>query len=147
MARVPDAVEVRGSMPLALKEDRLDAFTRGDARVLVTKPSIAGYGLNWQQCARMAFAGLSFSYENYYQAVRRCYRFGQKRPVEVHIAMADTEAAIKRTIDRKAGDHMAMKREMQKAMTEAHQSHVRKVTYNPTQEARIPAWLINEKME
>jgi hypothetical protein len=141
MARIPDAAEVRGSMMLAEKEAKLDAFATGNLRVLVTKPSIAGYGLNWQHCARMAFAGLSFSYESYYQAVRRCWRFGQKRDVEVHIAMADTEAAIKRVIDRKAGDHAAMKREMQVAMRNAHQSHVRKVTFNPTKEARLPAWL------
>ena len=139
--RIPGAEEVRGSMQLSLKESRLDEFSRGDLRVLVTKPSIAGYGLNWQHCARMAFAGLSFSYENYYQAVRRCWRFGQTRPVEVHIAMADTEAAIKRVLDRKAGDHAAMKREMQIAMREAHQSHQRKISYQPTKEAALPAWL------
>lgn len=143
LARIDGAEEVRGSMPLATKEAKLDAFSRGDLRVLVTKPSIAGYGLNWQHCARMAFAGLSFSYENYYQAVRRCWRFGQKRPVEVHIAMADTEAAIKRVIDRKAGDHAAMKREMQVAMREAHQSAVRKATYQPKREAGLPDWLLS----
>jgi hypothetical protein len=141
IARVPDAAEVRGSMMLAEKEARLDAFATGKLRVLVTKPSIAGYGLNWQHCARMAFAGLSFSYENYYQAVRRCWRFGQTREVHVHIAMADTEASIKRVLDRKAGDHAAMKREMQIAMRNAHQSHVRKVSYQPKMEARLPAWM------
>lgn len=139
--RIPGALEVRGSMPLSQKEARLDAFSRGDLRVLVTKPSIAGYGLNWQNCARMAFVGLSFSYENYYQAVRRCWRFGQTRPVEVHIAMADTEAAIKHVIDRKADDHAGMKREMQTAMRSAHQAHARKVSYQPNTEAGLPAWL------
>lgn len=139
--RIPGAEEVRGSMSLLQKEGRLDAFSRGDLRVLVTKPSIAGYGLNWQHCARMGFAGLSFSYENYYQAVRRCWRFGQTRPAQVHIAMADTEAAIKRVIDRKAGDHAAMKREMQVAMREAHRAAVRKTSYQPDREAGLPAWL------
>ncbi|MBP0440664.1 helicase-related protein [Tianweitania sediminis] len=142
LARVSGAEEVRGSHTALQKEARLDAFSRGDLRVLVTKPSIAGYGLNWQQCARMAFAGLSFSYENYYQAVRRCWRFGQSRPVQVHIAMADTEAAIKRVIDRKAGDHAAMKREMQLAMRAAHQLSVRKAAYTPKKEAGLPAWMI-----
>lgn len=141
LARIEDAVEVRGSMMLSMKEDRLDAFTRGNVRVLVTKPSIAGYGLNWQHCARMAFAGLSFSYESYYQAVRRCWRFGQARPVEVHIAMADTEAAIKRVIDRKAGDHAAMKREMTEAMRQVARASSTLHTYAPDQEARLPAWL------
>lgn len=139
--RIPDAEEVRGSMPLATKERKIDAFSTGQTRVLITKPSITGYGLNWQHCARMAFAGLSFSYENYYQAIRRCWRFGQARPVEVHIAMADTEAAIKRVIDRKADDHGAMKREMTRAMREvAHLEKARR-DYAPTQKMEIPAWL------
>ena len=142
LERVTDAQEVRGSMSLIQKESRLDAFSRGDLRVLITKPRIAGYGLNWQHCARMAFAGLSFSYENYYQAVRRCWRFGQSREVEVHIAMADTEAAIKHVIDRKAADHAAMKREMQAAMRAAHQSAERKAAYHPNMEAGLPDWLI-----
>ncbi len=139
--RIDGAQEVRGSMQLARKEQTLDAFARGDLRVLITKPSVAGYGLNWQHCARMAFVGLSFSYENFYQAVRRCHRFGQTREVEVHIAMADTEAAIKRVIDRKAGDHLAMKRAMQAAMRQAHQAHARKSSYQPEQEASLPDWL------
>jgi len=139
--RIPGAEEVRGSMLLATKEAKLDAFSRGDLRVLITKPSIAGYGLNWQHCARMAFAGLSFSYENYYQAVRRCWRFGQRRDVEVHIAMADTEAAIKRVIDRKAGDHAMMKREMTAAMREAVLINRGSAGYVPTRRVEMPAWL------
>lgn len=141
LARVDGAEEVRGSMLLATKEARLDAFSRGDLRVLVTKPTIAGYGLNWQHCSRMAFAGLSFSYENYYQAVRRCWRFGQTSPVEVHIAMADTEAAIKRVIDRKADDHGAMKREMAAAMREAAKTERSKTQYLPIQNVQLPNWL------
>lgn len=141
LARIDDAEEVRGSMMLSLKEARLDAFSRGDLRVLVTKPTIAGYGLNWQHCDRMAFAGLSFSYENYYQAVRRCWRFGQTRPVEVHIAMADTEAAIKRVIDRKADDHGAMKREMARAMREAVNAERAKAAYEPVASVQIPNWM------
>mgnify|MGYP005822441501 CR=1 FL=1 len=139
--RIPDALEVRGSMQLSLKEARLDAFAQGNIRALITKPSIAGYGLNLQGCARMAFAGLSFSYENYYQAIRRCWRFGQKREVEVHIAMADTEAAIKRVIDRKSGDHLAMKIEMQIAMREAVANSRVLQSYEPKQEATLPAWI------
>jgi len=109
--------------------------------VLVTKPSIAGYGLNWQHCSRMAFAGLSFSYENYYQAIRRCWRFGQSRPVQVHIAMADTEAAIKRVIDRKAGDHSAMKKAMAEAMREAVKAERGRVSYQPTKNVSLPSWI------
>ncbi|MGL4406198.1 MAG: helicase-related protein, partial [Notoacmeibacter sp.] len=122
MARIPGAVEVRGSMKPDEKEARLDAFSSGNERVLVTKPRIAGYGLNWQHCARMGFAGLSFSYEAYYQAIRRCWRFGQTRPVHVDIAMADTERAIYDTVNRKAGNNEVMKRQMNAAMREAFKS-------------------------
>jgi hypothetical protein len=72
--------EVRGSHPVEQKERHLAAFAAGTVSVLVSKPSVCGFGLNWQHCARMAFVGRSFSYEAWYQAVRRCYRFGQQRP-------------------------------------------------------------------
>jgi hypothetical protein len=77
----PEAVEVRGSMPPEVKEQRLNDFSLGKIKILVSKPSIAGFGLNWQHCARTAFVGLSFSYESYYQAIRRFWRFGQTRQV------------------------------------------------------------------
>ena len=141
MARIPDAVEVSGSMPLALKEERLTAFAEGRVRVLVSKPRLAGFGLNWQHCARMAFAGLSFSYEAYYQAVRRCWRFGQKRAVHVHVVMADTERAIVDTVTRKSADHDEMKAAMYRAMRRASRTHLRVASYNPTIPMEIPAWL------
>lgn len=141
MALLPDAVEVRGSMKPEIKEERLDAFTRGQIRILVSKPSIAGFGLNWQHCARTAFVGLSFSYEMFYQAVRRFWRFGQKRPVECHIAMAETETAIWQTIQRKRDDHEMMKREMFDAMRREVLVKGVKNPYEPTQAARLPAWL------
>lgn len=77
-AAIPDAVEVRGANTQDEKESRLRAFSRGEARVLVSKPSIAGWGMNWQHCAHVAFCGSSHSWESYYQAIRRCWRFGQK---------------------------------------------------------------------
>lgn len=139
--RIPDAVEVRGSQSADEKEARLTSFSNGSTRVLVTKPSIAGFGLNWQHCARVGFVGLSFSYEQYYQAVRRCWRFGQKRPVDIHISFADTERAIYETVTRKADDHVSMKRAMAVAMIEAASSRAVKVTYNPSQKATLPAWI------
>lgn len=140
-ARIPDAVEVRGSHSDAVKEERLVGFSEGRYRVIVSKPTIAGFGLNWQHCARVAFVGLSFSYEQFYQAVRRCWRFGQTRPVECHVAMADTERAIWDVISRKSGDHEAMKREMTAAMARAHERRTVKIDYRPTQPTRLPAWL------
>lgn len=139
---IPCAEEVRGSMPAGVKERKLDAFSRGEIRVLITKPSVAGYGLNWQHCARMAFVGISFSYEAYYQAVRRCWRFGQARPVHVHVVGADTEAAIFHAVSRKAGDHETMKREMTAAMARAVRTSTVLHDYAPTMEAGLPAWMI-----
>jgi hypothetical protein len=141
MSLLPEAVEVRGTMKPEMKEERLDAFTTGAIRILVSKPSIAGFGLNWQHCARTAFVGLSFSYEMFYQAIRRFWRFGQLRPVECHIAMADTETAIWNTIQRKQRDHEKMKREMFEAMKREVLIKGVKNPYNPTMKANYPAWL------
>lgn len=141
MALLPEAVEVRGSMSPETKEERLDAFTQGQIRVLVSKPSIAGFGLNWQHCARTAFVGLSFSYEMFYQAIRRFWRFGQKRRVECHIAMAETETAIWATIQRKKEDHERMKIEMFEAMRREVLNKQVKNAYNPKLQATLPNWI------
>tara|TARA_R110000822_G_scaffold78676_4_gene188438 strand:- start:931 stop:2337 length:1407 start_codon:yes stop_codon:yes gene_type:complete len=143
IARLPSdcTVEVRGNQKPDEKEQKLISFSEGKSRIIITKPSIAGFGLNWQHCARQAFVGLSFSYESYYQAVRRSWRFGQKRPVHVHIACADTERTIYDTVARKAGDHAVMKKAMEHAMKDAANSRKAKVTYNPKMEARLPCWI------
>jgi hypothetical protein len=143
MAAIPGAVEVRGSMTAEQKEERLTAFTQGQIRVLVTKASIAGFGLNWQHCARTVFAGMSFSYEAFYQAVRRHWRFRQTRPVDCHVVFADTEAAIWDVVSRKAGDHNAMKREMTQAMARAHRTETRLHSYEPRKQAIVPAWMMS----
>lgn len=140
-AALPGICEVSGKMKIDQKEERLAAFSRGEVKRLLTKSSIAGYGLNWQHCARMAFCGINFSYESFYQAVRRCWRFRQERPVHVHIVCADTEAAIWDVVSRKAGDHEQMKAEMVAAMRRASMKAVALSTYHPNQEARLPAWL------
>jgi hypothetical protein len=140
-AAVPEAVEVSGKMTVDVKEERLNSFSTGETRILLTKPSIAGYGLNWQHCNQSIFAGLSFSYEAFYQSLRRFYRFGQKRPVNAHVVMADTEAAIVDVVQRKAGDHDAMKREMAAAMKRAAVEHSIINTYEPQKEAMLPAWI------
>jgi superfamily II DNA or RNA helicase len=141
MARLPGAIEVRGSMKVEEKERRLVAFSEGRERVIVTKASIAGFGLNWQHCARQCFAGISFSYENFYQAIRRSWRFGQKRPVNIHVVCADTERAIWAVVERKAGDHEAMKREMVAAMRRSVRAEQSNKIYQPTREASLPIWL------
>jgi superfamily II DNA or RNA helicase len=142
LAAVPGAAEVRGSHTAERKEDTLAAFADGRARVLITKPSVAGFGMNWQHCAVMIFVGRSFSYEAWYQAVRRCWRFGQKRPVDCHLIVAEGEDQIGRVIARKSEDHDAMKRAMRAAMKRASsQEAIRRVTYQPTHQGRMPSWL------
>lgn len=139
---VAGVTEVRGSMTIEAKERALDAFADGTMRVLITKPSICGFGLNWQHCAHTAFVGRSFSYESWYQAVRRFWRFGQKRAVQVHIIVAAGEDSIGTVIDRKAGDHASMKAAMREAMRRnAGRTSQVKVPYQPTYEGRLPTWL------
>lgn len=116
--RIPDAIEVRGSDSVKAKRDRLAAFTNGEARVIITKPSIAGYGLNWQHCRNVAFVGLSYSFEDFYQALRRSYRFGQDREVNALIVQAETEGAIVKSIQRKIKQHETMQKQMKKAAAE-----------------------------
>ena len=98
---IPGAVEVRGSDSMDAKTASLMAFTEGRIRVLVTKASIAGHGMNWQQCARMIFVGAGYSYELYYQAVRRCWRYGQERAVHVHRISTEADRIVTEIVDRK----------------------------------------------
>jgi superfamily II DNA or RNA helicase len=111
-AAVPGAVELRGSDSVERKESILAKFAAGEVRVLVTKTSIAGFGLNWQHCRNVAFVGLSDSWESYYQAIRRCWRFGQSRAVNVHVISSDIEGAVVANIKRKEADAAIMADEM-----------------------------------
>ena len=107
-ALIPDAVQVSGSDKDGDKEDRLIGFSEGRYRVLITKPKIAGFGMNWQHCNNTGFVGLSDSWEQWYQAVRRFWRHGQSRPVNVMVFTADTEGAVVANIHRKQqqSEHM-----------------------------------------
>ncbi len=107
-ARIPDAIEVRGSDSIAEKERKLTLFSTGQARIIIAKPSQCGYGLNWQHCHRAVFVGLSYSFEDVYQAIRRVYRFGQRYPVEITIIAAETESALVTTLERKTRAHLTM---------------------------------------
>jgi len=98
---IPDAVQVSGSMSDDKKENRLMAFTSGDIRVLVTKPKIGCWGLNWQHCSDV-FMFPSHSFEQYYQAVRRCWRFGQQNDVNVGIVTTEGETRVMSNLRRKA---------------------------------------------
>lgn len=111
---IPDAVEVKGSDSDEHKESAMMGFADGTVRVLVTKPSIAGFGMNWQNCHKMAFCGLSHSYEQFYQAVRRCWRYGQAEPVDVVVVISDQETAIYDNVMRKSDASDNMQAEMTK---------------------------------
>lgn len=111
---IPGAVEVRGNMTLEEKESRLSAFSRGDERVLVTKPTIAGFGLNWQHCNNVIQSGADYSFERYYQAIRRCWRFGQKRPVTASVVMTPDERLIWLKVREKSEKHETMQNEVRR---------------------------------
>lgn len=138
---LPEAGEVRGSHSIDRKEDTLDAFVNGELRVLVTKPSVCGHGLNLQHVARTVFVGRTFSYESWYQAIRRFWRFGQKREVACHLILAQGEESIGRVIDRKAGEHAEMKAAMRAAMGRAMGLDAKvRTPYNPHHKGRLPTW-------
>ena len=105
---IPDAVEIVGSDSAEFKEAAMMGFSAGKHRVLVTKPSIAGFGMNWQHCANVAFVGLSHSYEQYYQAVRRSWRFGQQNEVNVYVITSTAEGSVVANIERKEQQAMDM---------------------------------------
>lgn len=129
---IPDAVEVRGSDSPDFKEDAMIGFADGRYRVIVTKPSICGFGMNWQHCADMVFCGLSNSYEQYYQAIRRCYRFGQTMPVNVHIVVSELERGIVSNVMRKKDDAS----DMEDAMIE-RASNIRRDRLNTRRDSMV----------
>jgi len=139
---IPDAVEVKGSDKPDVKEERLIAFTNGEARVLVSKSSICGFGMNWQHCRNMAFVSVSYSYEKFYQAVRRSWRFGQTERVDVQVVIAESELNVWKTVMAKATDHEAMKEHMQYAVFSKGQESAVKVEYNPAHAGVLPVWLV-----
>ena len=141
---IPDAVEVVGSDDPDDKEAKLDAFSRGEARVIVTKPSIAGFGLNWQHCNRVVFASISYSFESFYQAVRRSWRFGQTNPVNVDVVIASSEQGVWQSVQRKMRDHDGMKAAMRYAKFSAAHAKTITLPYQPKTSAHLPSWL-NEK--
>ena len=98
---IPGSVNVHGSMSPDEKADLLLGFAHGDFRVLITKLKIAGLGMNYQHSARMAFVGLNDSYEQYYQGIRRSFRYGQTRVVNAHIVLSEIESQIAENVARK----------------------------------------------
>lgn len=115
-AALPGADEIRGSQSSARKEAALAAFGDGQTRILITKPEIAGFGLNWQHCAHMIFAGVSFSFERWFQAIGRIHRFGQTRDVHIHLIYAETEGDVLQILKDKQRAFAEMQAEMSTAL-------------------------------
>lgn len=146
---INDAIEITGSDDPDVKAARMLAFADGSTRILVSKPSLCGFGMNFQVCARIAFVGVTHSYEATYQAIRRCWRFGQSREVHVHVVSAETEGAVVASLQRKEADADRMAEAMTAAMRETQLAGVRAaaretITYRPATRMRVPAWLKTE---
>jgi hypothetical protein len=134
---IPGAVQVSGHEPEEAKEEKLLAFTAGEARVMVTKPSVAGHGLNWQHCAHMTFFP-SHSFEQFYQGVRRCWRFGQTQPVTVDIVTTEGESRVLANLQRKA---VAADQMFSRLVELMNESLTLQRAEGFTQREELPSWL------
>lgn len=132
IADLSGSTEITGSMKPEQKEQAIMGFTSQDIDSITTKPKIAGFGLNWQHCNKMVFVGLSDSFEAFYQAVRRCWRFGQHRPVDVHIVISDREGAVLDNIKRKQSQHERMRGEMMQIMRDLTIAEIKGATITKT---------------
>lgn len=142
---ISESVEVKGSDKSEYKSNSMLAFSDGTVKCLITKPKIAGLGMNWQNCHNMIFTGLSDSYEQYYQAVRRCWRFGQEKPVNVYIIISAKEGCVKENIERKQCDFQKMQSEMTELTKEITKKELKSTCristpYEPTKEMKLPDW-------
>lgn len=143
---IPDAVEVRGSFTDFKNEMALEKFALGAARVIIGKPKALGFGLNWQHTHHCAFVGISYSFEMFYQAVRRQWRFGQQHPVECHVVNSQSEQVVWRAVKKKDAAHRGMKRSLKEFLSENQIALVRNaprtglVSYAPTKPMIVPAW-------
>lgn len=149
-ASIPGAVEVRGSDKEADKERKLQAFVAGDIRVMVSKASVCGFGMNFQHCADTGFVGLNDSFEQVYQAVRRFWRFGQTKPVTAHFIAASTEGAVLENLRRKEADADRMGAAMVANMADlsselVHGAAREEDPYEPTVPVLMPEWLQTEE--
>ena len=144
--KIEESIEVKGSDEAEYKAKASIDFANGNIKYLVSKPSIFGFGSNWQNCHRQIFCGLSDSYERFYQAVRRCWRFGQTHDVDCYIILSEKEISILENIKRKQAQMDEMQSQMTSLMKEvtlAEIQHTTRITtnYAPTEEMEIPSWI------
>lgn len=145
---IPGCVEVRGSDDPEFKADASLRFAQGDINSLVSKPTIFGFGSNFQKCHNMIFCGLSDSYEQFYQAVRRCWRFGQDKPVNVYVIISDREINVLENIKRKAAQMDEMQKQMTALMKDITLSEIHKTKrdvadYIPAKTMAMPSFISN----
>jgi len=142
---INESVEVKGSDKPDHKTKSMIGFSEGTVKHLVTKPKIAGFGMNWQHCNNMIFTGLSDSYEAFYQALRRCWRFGQQKTVNVYIIISSKEGCVKENIERKKADFIKMQTamiELTKDITKKELKKTCRITteYKPQNKMMLPEW-------
>jgi len=145
-----DCVSIRGSTPNNKKIELERLWREGDVPILITKPQCFGWGMNWQHCSNMAFVGLSDSFEQVFQAIRRCYRFGQTRPVNVYMITSSREGATAENIKRKEADFRRMVAEMVRYTKDITSETIRQADrdvaeYEPARPLVIPSWLRSEQ--
>jgi hypothetical protein len=143
---IENIVDITGSQSNEIKEDRLFGFASGKYQKIVTKPKIAQFGLNFQHCHNMVFVGLSDSFEAMYQAIRRCWRFGQKHPVDVHIIISEKEGNVLQNIKNKEAKADKMLGQMVKCMSDLTKKEIQNVSkqsigYKPTKKMEQPKWM------
>lgn len=149
-AKIEDNVEVKGADSDEHKKTAMLNFSQGKVKRLTSKPRIAGWGMNWQNCNTVIFCGLSDSFESYYQAVRRCWRFGQKKPVDVYIITSEAEISVKQNIERKQAETQQMTAELVKYTKDILSSEIKGTIrisekYIAVDKMIIPEWLRSEK--
>ncbi|MFR3656752.1 MAG: helicase-related protein [Eisenbergiella sp.] len=142
---INESKNIQGSDKNEYKENTMLEFSDKKLKCLISKPRLAGYGLNWQNCHNMIFTGLSDSYEQFYQAVRRCWRFGQELPVNVYIIISAKEGCVKENIERKQTDFLKMQHEMTELTKEITKKELRSTCristpYEPTVKMNLPKW-------
>lgn len=141
---IPEAMEVRGSHSSVYKEQANADFKAGKIRVLISKPSIFGFGMNFQRCHRAIFCGLSYSYEDYYQALKRIHRFGQEHEVTIDIVIGSTEKQILDTVRAKAARQAEIKNQMHQSIKDIQielMQHKKEKVEIQAEEIKLPAWM------
>lgn len=145
-ANIKSSYEIKGSDKEDYKEKTMLAFANGEIKCLITKPSIAGHGMNWQACHNVNYIGLSDSFEDYYQSVRRCYRYGQKQKVKVNIYLSNLEKSIYRNIQDKEKKHeilmkVLIEHTLNNIKENLKKTTIQKISYNADKNIILPKWV------